>query len=476
MADMTWLIGMLLFVSHVAGIVTAVVALMSSRTSQGAVAWIVTLISFPYIAVPIFWTFGRPRFYGYVSARGERDTVLRQVLQRYRPQTEPYISRPETVSGRIRAVEELARMPMTRGNRAELLIDGDETFESLFDGIDRAETYILVQFFIVRADEIGMVFKRKLIHQAERGVNVYFLYDEIGSRGLSGGYLRDLEEAGVRVSAFNSSRGWRHRFQINFRNHRKIVVIDGREGWTGGLNVADEYLGRVERYGKWRDTHLKLQGPSVLALQEAFWEDWYWATGDILALGWKPEAVSGASQHVAVVPSGPADGRETASLLVQHAIHGARHRLWVTSPYFVPDHGVQDALTLAALRGVDVRVLIPERPDHLLVFLSAFAFLPEMIRNGVKIYRYQPGFLHQKVLLVDDHTSMVGTVNLDNRSFRLNFEVTAYIPDKIFAAAVFDMLEKDFANSRQVSQRELAERPLWRKLLSRATYLLSPVQ
>ena len=169
MADMTWLIGMLLFVSHVAGIVTAVVALMSSRTSQGAVAWIVTLISFPYIAVPIFWTFGRPRFYGYVSARGERDTVLRQVLQRYRPQTEPYISRPETVSGRIRAVEELARMPMTRGNRAELLIDGDETFESLFNGIDRAETYILVQFFIVRADEIGMVFKRKLIHQAERG-------------------------------------------------------------------------------------------------------------------------------------------------------------------------------------------------------------------------------------------------------------------------------------------------------------------
>ncbi|WP_110665238.1 cardiolipin synthase [Salinicola halophilus] len=476
MTDMSWIIGALLVISHIAGVLTAIVALMSSRTSQGAVAWIVTLISFPYFSVPIFWTFGRPRFYGYVSARGERDTVLRQVLQRYRGHMESYISRPESVSGRIRAVEQLAMMPMTRGNRVDLLIDGEATFDSLFAGIDQAEDYILVQFFIIRADEIGMAFKRRLIHQAEHGINVYFLYDEIGSRGLPGGYLRDLEEAGVRVTAFNSSRGWRHRFQINFRNHRKIVVVDGRLGWTGGFNVADEYLGRVERYGPWRDTHLRLQGPSVLALQEAFWEDWYWATGDILALHWITHDVTDASQHVAIVPSGPADGRETASLLIQHAIHGARHRLWVTSPYFVPDHGVQDALTLAALRGVDVRVLIPERPDHLLVFLSAFAFLPEMIRNGVKIYRYQPGFLHQKTLLVDDHTAMVGTVNLDNRSFRLNFEVTAYVPDKTFAAEVQAMLERDFSVSRQVTERELAERALWRKVVSRATYLLSPVQ
>ncbi|WIX34625.1 cardiolipin synthase [Salinicola sp. JS01] len=473
---MTWIIGTLLFLCHVVGTISAVFALMSSRTSQGAVAWIITLVLFPYFSVPIFWIFGRPRFYGYVSARGERDTVLRQVLKRYRPHMDDYVSRPEAVSGRIRAVEQLAMMPMTRGNRVELLIDGERTFDSLFAGIDQAEEYILVQFFIVRADEIGLAFKRKLIHQAEHGLNVYFLYDEIGSRGLPGGYLRDLEEAGVRVSAFNSSRGWRHRFQVNFRNHRKIVVVDGRSGWTGGLNVADEYLGRVERYGAWRDTHLKLEGPSVLALQEAFWEDWYWATGDILALGWRIHHVAEATQHVAIVPSGPADGRETASLLVQHAIHGARHRLWVTSPYFVPDHGVQDALILAALRGVEVRVLIPERPDHLLVFLSAFAFLPEMIRNGVKIYRYQPGFLHQKTLLVDDHTAMVGTVNLDNRSFRLNFEVTAYVPDKTFAAEVTAMLEQDFAHSREVTERELAARPLWRKVVSRATYLLSPIQ
>ena len=157
---MTWIIGTLLFLCHVLGTITAVFALMSSRTSQGAVAWIITLVLFPYFSVPIFWIFGRPRFYGYVSARGERDTVLRQVLKRYRPHMEDYVSRPEAVSGRIRAVEQLAMMPMTRGNRVELLIDGERTFESLFAGIDQAEEYILVQFFIVRADEIGLAFKQ----------------------------------------------------------------------------------------------------------------------------------------------------------------------------------------------------------------------------------------------------------------------------------------------------------------------------
>ncbi|MGM0638399.1 MAG: phospholipase D-like domain-containing protein, partial [Pseudomonadota bacterium] len=167
---------------------------------------------------------------------------------------------------------------------------------------------------------------------------------------------------------------------------------------------------------------------------------------------------------------------DTASLLVQHAIHSARERLWVTSPYFVPDQGVQDALRLASMRGVDVRIMIPERPDHLLVFLSAFSFLPDMLRAGVKVYRYQPGFLHQKVMLIDDAAASVGTVNLDNRSFRLNFEITAFLPDRLFAAQVRLMLEKDFANCRRIGLDEITSRPLWRKLLSRAAYLLAPIQ
>ncbi|WP_027961127.1 cardiolipin synthase [Halomonas halodenitrificans] len=470
----SWLIGLAIFTMYVLGVLSAVLALLSSRTSQGAVAWILSLLTFPYLAVPAYWIFGQPRFYGYVTARGQRDSILRRVLARYRSHIDPYLT--DVHDPDVRAVEQLAQMPLTSGNRAELLVDGQATFESLFDGIDRAEEYVLVQFFIVRDDALGAKLKRHLKGATERGVRVYFLYDEIGSHKLNDDFLRGLVEEGIEVSAFRSSRGFKHRFQINFRNHRKILVVDGKEGWLGGFNVGVEYLGQHPRHGPWRDTHLKLVGPSALGLQEAFWEDWHWATGELINLSWKPTQTCEECHNVVIVPSGPADNQDTAGLLVQHAIHSARERFWVTSPYFVPDQGVQDALRLAAMRGVDVRIMIPERPDHLLVFLSAFSFLPDMLRAGVKVYRYQPGFLHQKVMLIDDASACVGTVNLDNRSFRLNFEITAFLPDRQFAAQVHSMLEKDFRDCRRIEVEEITSRPLWRKLISRAAYLMAPIQ
>ncbi|MCM2971381.1 cardiolipin synthase [Larsenimonas suaedae] len=467
--------GVIIIIMHVLGTLSALMALMSSRTSQGAIAWIISLLTFPYLALPAYWIFGRPRFYGYVSAREERDSTLRQVLTRFRRDLEPCFSKPEESSARLIAVERLAMIPMSRGNKAALLIDGEATFQSLFEGLRHAQYYVLVQFFIVRDDRVGQALKQAMIDCAHRDVRVCFLYDEIGSRKLPDAYLVELQEAGVEVSAFGSSRGWRHRFQVNFRNHRKITIVDGIQGWVGGLNVGEEYRYQSERYGHWRDTHLKLEGPAVLGLQEAFWEDWHWATGNILSLNWQAQLTE-ADQHVVIVPSGPADHQETASLMVQQAIHGARERFWVATPYFVPDQGVRDALKLAALRGIDVRVLLPEHPDHLLVFLSAFSFLPDMIAAGVKIYRYQPGFLHQKVFLIDHECAAVGTVNLDNRSFRLNFEVTAYIPSPVFAAQVETMLLEDFKASRPVSIEEIQSRPFWRKMLSRAAYLAAPIQ
>ncbi|WP_017430331.1 cardiolipin synthase [Vreelandella jeotgali] len=468
------LLGLGIALSYVLGLISMVMALMSSRTSQGAVAWIISLLTFPYVAVPAYWLFGRPRFYGYVSARGARDSVLRQVLSRYRGNVMPHLAKPDNAD--IRAVEQLAMMPLTRGNRADLLIDGKATFDSLFAGLDAAREYILVQFFIIRDDTLGRQLHQRLISAAERGVRVYFLYDGIGSHALNEKYLRELTAAGVAVSAFRSSRGLRHRFQLNFRNHRKITVVDGCRGWIGGLNVGNEYLGQSRRHGAWRDTHLALEGPSVLGLQEAFWEDWHWATEDVITLDWQPVPATTADQPVVIVPSGPADDQDTASLVVQNLIHSADERLWLTSPYFVPDQGVQDALRLAAMRGVDVRVMIPERPDHLLVFLSAFAFLADMIRAGVKIYRYLPGFLHQKVILIDHSAASVGTVNLDNRSFRLNFEITAFIPGVEFATQVGRMLEEDFTRCRTVTLEELRRQPLWKKVISRAAYLTSPIQ
>jgi cardiolipin synthase len=278
------------------------------------------------------------------------------------------------------------------------------------------------------------------------------------------------------VSRFHSTRGSGNRLQLNFRNHRKIVVVDGREGWVGGHNVGDEYLGRDSSTGPWRDTHLRILGPAVMGLQLSFLEDWHWATDETPDLTWTTEVVPGGHAVVLVLPSGPADRFETASLMFQLAIHGAKERIWIASPYFVPDEGVTAALLLAELRGVDVRILIPERPDHLLVYLSAFAFVGKMLDAGIQIYRYQSGFMHQKVFLVDDRVAAVGTANLDNRSFRLNFEITALVAEPAFVTEVEQMLLADFSRSRRMTRADLANKPFWFPLASRAAYLMAPLQ
>jgi cardiolipin synthase len=306
-------------------------------------------------------------------------------------------------------------------------------------------------------------------------VKVFFLYDEIGSNKLSRAYLRELDAAGIVHYSFGANRHWWSRLQLNFRNHRKIVVVDGKEAFIGGINVGDEYLGRDQRFGKWRDTHLKLKGPSVQAIQLVFLEDWNWAADDIPDLNWSGQAET-ADQIAAVIPTGPADPAESWQLVVAEAANTAHERLWIASPYFVPDGGVLTALLTAAIRGADVRILIPEKADHLLVWLSAFTYFEQTIPFGVKLYRYKRGFLHQKVMLVDDKLACVGTANLDNRSFRLNFEISGLSPDPAFVDEVAHMLGIDFENSEPVKVTDFTKRPFWFRLACRAARLMAPVQ
>jgi cardiolipin synthase len=371
----------------------------------------------------------------------------------------------------------LAEMPYLKGNHVELLVDGEATFESILPRVAAAREYVLVQFYIVRDDEIGRELRDALVERSRAGVPVWFLYDEIGSHGVPDAYLESMREAGVKVSAFHSTRGFGNRFQLNFRNHRKIVVVDGAAGWVGGLNVGDEYLGRDPAFPGWRDTHMLIEGPAALELQMCFVEDWRWATDEYPDVSWQPRLPrNGGDAVVLVLPSGPADRLETASLMIQQAIHAARERFWVASPYFVPDAGVTSALHLAAMRGVDVKVVIPEIPDSKLVYYSAYEFADELLESGVEIHRYQPGFLHQKVFLVDDLVAAVGTANLDNRSFRLNFEVTALVADDGFIEDVEAMLLADLERSRPMTIEEVRSKPWWFRVLARASFLTAPIQ
>ena len=320
-----------------------------------------------------------------------------------------------------------------------------------------------------------MKFQNALIERALAGVKVYFLFDEIGSHKLPRRYLKAMKDAGIECRSFGINRFWWSRLQVNFRNHRKIVVSDGETAFVGGLNVGDEYLGRDQRCGGWRDTHLKMEGPAVQAVQLVFLEDWFWAANEVPALHWeaRPKA---ADQIAAVIPTGPADPLDSWQLVVAEAANSARKKLWITSPYFVPDEGVLTALQAAAIRGVDVRVMIPERADHLLVWLSSFSYFEQTVPFKVKLYWYQKRFLHQKVMLIDDRMAAVGTANLDNRSFRLNFEITAFSPDPLFVGQVREMLENDFSHSRAVVVEDFTGKSFLFRAACRAARLLAPIQ
>jgi cardiolipin synthase len=460
---------------EILGITAAMEAIMKTRTSPGAIAWALSLVLMPVLVLPLYLVFGRRKFRGYRKARRLGNTPIQRLagtlqhsVQQYLPASPP----PADVT-----LERIAQMPFTHGNDVKLLIDGDMTFAELFDALREARDYILLEYYIVRDDMLGEQLGELLINKARSGVRVLFLYDEIGSFNLGSDYIDRLREGGVDIRSFHSTKGHRNRFQLNFRNHRKITVVDGGFGMVGGMNIGVEYLGHDPELSPWRDTNLAVRGPAVQCLQLIFLEDWYWACEDIPALTWQPRAGASADDATAlVIPTGPADSLETCVLSVLHLIQSARQRLWIVSPYFVPDLAVIQALQLAALRGVDVRILLPEKPDRWLVWLSSFAFLDDVHATGVRVYRYRAGFLHQKVWLIDNDCAMVGSTNLDNRSFRLNFEVNVIARDQRLATQVEGMLVKDFAASRLLQPGEFSDRPWWFRLAVRCAYLLAPVQ
>jgi cardiolipin synthase len=469
----TLLFSLLLTTFHAVGIATALHALYNSRSSQGAIAWVLFLMIVPLLAVPAYFVFGQTRFAGYRERIKAMVDAHRAIFSEYRSRLAEH--RVVGQSGReMDPLEHIAGADILSGNKLDLLIDGEQTFAAVFDAIDKASSYILVEFFIIKDDGLGRAFKERLIRKAREGVSVFVLFDEVGSNKLPSSYTRELTEAGVHTHRFHTRQGLGNFFQVNFRNHRKIVVVDGTVAFVGGHNVGDEYLGRSKKFSAWRDTHVSVRGPTVLPLQGVFCADWAWATGTLPAIT-VPAITTAGESEVLVVPSGPADPTDRCTLMFLEAITRAKKRVWIASPYFVPEESILRALQLAAMRGVDVRVLLPEKADHILVWLASFSYVPEVTAAGVKVYRYTQGFLHQKVFVVDDSLSAVGTANLDNRSLRLNFEVTVISYDDAFCDRVAQMLDADFAKSRDVSLMTFGELSLAMKLGSKAARLFSPI-
>jgi cardiolipin synthase len=391
---------------------------------------------------------------------------------------------PKELATVEKLVTKISSYPFTNNNALELLIDGEQTFAQMLKAIAIAQDYILLQSYIIRNDEIGNIFKSALIAKARDGVRIYLLYDALGTRKLDRAYLKSLRQNGIAVSSFCSTKGKGNRFQLNFRNHRKILVVDGHTGFMGGLNIGDEYLGKNTRFEAWRDTHLKIKGTNVKSLQRTFLQDWYWATKKIPQVSWSIAKKDSYDQTALVLATGPADRLEVCTLFLLNLIDSARDKLWIASPYFVPDDSTLNALKLAALRGVDVRIILPDRPDHLLVYLCSFSFYTELQKVGIKLYRYRSGFMHQKIFLCDCIMAGVGTVNLDNRSLLLNFEVMTFgiksdYQQNVIASDLVENVEKMLLNdlnaSRLIDLEEYQQKPFWFKLSAEVSRLLAPI-
>ena len=455
------------------GIICAFDVILKGRTSQGTIAWALCLILFPFLTIPFYLVFGGRKFHGYIKARRKDDSeikgtgvVLLSKLKKFTIDgTEPWMN----------ALENLAKLPTTKGNSVKLLINGDMKFSAMYEELEKAEHYIIAHYYMVRDDSTGEKFKDLLIKKTKEGVKVIFLYDAIGSYELSKKYLKSLVNAGVDVNHFGCYRFVKNKFQLNFRNHRKILIIDGKTAFCGGLNIGDEYMGLNEDLSPWRDTHLLIKGPAVSCLQLVFLEDWYSMTGKIPeSLNWESEKAG--DEDLLILPTGPADELETCTHSFITACNSANKRIWVSTPYFVPSPEVSSALQAASLRGVEVKILVPDKADNMIVRASTACFIHDFLHYNVQFYRYKEGFLHQKAFLIDDSIAVIGTANLDNRSFSLNFEIMIYNFSKDFIAEVKEMFERDFEVSERIPENEFESKPFKYQLFAKFCRLLSPLQ
>lgn len=472
----------LLLVGELLAVATIINVVIKARSAAGAWGWSMAVIALPFVAVPVYWILGRNQFKGYMDLLRDAQESNEHIFSDLSTALSPFRAELDEEQQHYAGVlERLSQRHFTKDNEICLLINGVQTFEAIFEEIESAKEYVLAQFFIVKNDNLGNRFRELLERKSKEGVRVYFVYDEIGSHSLPGRYVRSLRKAGVKIFDYHATQGPTNRYQVNFRNHRKIVVVDGRVGFVGGHNVGDEYLGKTERYGEWRDTHVRMAGPSVLTLQLVFLADYYWAAREIPELNWASvvpadgEGCGGGPSTILTLPTGPVDKIEGCTVFFLNAITRARRRIWIATPYFVTDESVRSSLQMAALRGVDVRIMIPDKPDKYIPWLATFCYLEDMEAAGVRIFRYSPGFLHQKVVLVDEEFSAVGTANLDNRSMRLNFEVTAVVLCEDFARQVESMLEVDFARCREVGGADFSSRNWWFRLGAKLARLFSPI-
>ncbi len=469
------------YVEAVYVLALAVRIVLQKRPPLSTLAWVFGLSFLPIVGLFVYTLLGPQRL---ARRRSKRSLALER-LRASMPDlagltTDEAFDAGRDLDDEQRPLVTLAlnnsEAPVSSGNAVEVLRNGPACFDALEAAIRGATHHIHVEYYIFEPDETGRRFRDLLAQRAAEGIEVRLLVDAIGSWSLSHGFLAPLRHAGAQLRIFN--RATLGRLRWNFRNHRKVVVVDGRVGFTGGLNIGDDYLGQGPD-GVWRDTHLRIEGPAVQALQRFFLEDWSaarpkekgFAGGRYFRA--RPPASGGGV--VQVVASGPDRDWQSIQQIFFTAIAGAKSRVLLTTPYFVPDEPTLAALQTAALRGVDVQLLLPKRTDARVARAAARSYYDELLKAGVRIHEYLPGFLHAKVLVVDGRFASVGSANFDQRSFRLNFELNAHLFDPAVIARLEETFGHDVTMSREVTAEDRKELALPQRLAEALARMLSPL-
>ncbi|HZG70515.1 MAG TPA: cardiolipin synthase [Chondromyces sp.] len=460
-------------------IVIGFVIFFENRHPSQTLTWLVVLGSFPLAGFVFYLLFGR-------SYRKERMFKKKYILDRESYQKYKNSHTPEDLKNHFRdygerkvysLAEHLGNSEISFHTKTKLLTNGEETFGAIKEELLKANHHIHLEYYIVRADGIGNEIKDILIAKAHEGVKVRFLYDAVGSWTLPRGYIEELREAGVEMVAFGPVHLPFLNNKFNFRNHRKIIVIDGQIGFVGGLNIGDEYLGKVDHFGFWRDTHLYVRGEAVRGLQLIFLQDWYYMTNDnFITPGYlTPKIEENMTGGVQMIAGGPDNEWSVIKNIFFSMITSAEKYVWIATPYFIPDEDIFSALKIAALSGIDVRLLVPHRPDKRIVFHASRSYFPDLLEAGAKVYEYEKGFMHSKFIIVDGEMASIGTANMDMRSFHLNFEVNAFLYHTQSTEALVNEFLRDLENAREINIEDFNKRHIGYRMIESTARLLSPL-
>lgn len=456
------------------------VIFLENRNPEKTVAWLVVLAVFPLVGFVFYLLFGR-------NARKRKlfhhkyidEQKLRSVVHHQRGILAGEQRFGNVVDQKRRLIKLLlhtAMAPITQNNRVTVLTDGDEKFAALLSAIRGARHHVHLQYYIFKDDEIGRETRDLLIQKAEEGVQVRVLIDGLGSRTTPEAFWEKMRQAGVELAIFFPVRFPFLTSRLNFRNHRKTVVVDGRTAFIGGMNIGDEYLSRTQKFGFWRDTHLKLEGACVHYLQQIFLNDWYFITERrVDGAPFYPEHDAVGEQLAQVVACGPDSDWESIRQVFFTALATAERKIYIETPYFVPDEDIIMALKTAALSGLDVRLIVQGIAEYKLTYWASRSYFDDLLKAGVKVYKYQKGIMHAKVLLVDDIVGSVGSANFDIRSFQLNFEVSALLYDRGFVQRLEQDFWRDVEDSIEVRRESYMKRPLFDRLKESGARLLSPL-